>query len=79
MPPSRRRVKKHHFQPHHSEKKVSKRSAATILAVLIGLFGAGIGAFASGSNLIWIGAGVVAGIITGYLVGNNIDKAAVRK
>lgn len=79
MPPSRKRIKKHSFHPKPSEKKTAKRNVAPILAVLIGLFGAGIGAFASGSNLIWVGAGAVAGAVTGYLVGNNMDKAAVRK
>ncbi|HRI19752.1 MAG TPA: hypothetical protein PLA68_02305 [Panacibacter sp.] len=83
MPNSRQRHKHHHQHPrqhqHTTTTKPKKRSAATLMAIFIGVFGAAIGALFSHSSILWIVTGLFIGATTGYLVGRGIDNTVARK
>jgi uncharacterized membrane protein len=83
MPQSAHRHKTHHkHQVHQSHPqevpRKTRRSAALLMAIFIGILGMAIAAFAAGLNL-WMVAGAAAGALAGYLIGHDIDKTAARK
>ncbi len=79
MPESRNRHKRHHsphhhVQTHHTHVK-SKRSAATVLAILAAILGLVVAYFTQGADLLWMLIGAAFGAVIGYLIGRNMDKA----
>ena len=73
----RKKHKEHLRQFKQSQEMTQKKSKgrATPTFVIAGLVaGFAIGYFASPGNMIWMGAGLVAGGILGYLIGRKIDK-----
>lgn len=84
MPNSRHRHKGHHHaHPQtvhpHTVKAKPKRSAATLMAIFIGVFGLAAGAFFSRYNVMWIVVGAAIGAVTGYLIGSGIDRTFAKK
>lgn len=78
MARSHHRHKKH--QPQHPRpfSAKQKRKAAPIFAIFLGVFGLGIGYFATGTIVALI-IGAIVGAAVGYLIGHNLDKMAVKK
>ena len=77
MPRSKQR-KHHHdpFQPHTPVVKKGKtRSAVTVAVIFFALLGMGIAFFATGSSILWILIGAVAGGVAGYFFGKQIDRS----
>ncbi len=80
MPHSRQRHKHpDHQVQHHVVKPESKRNAATIFAIIIGIFGLVIGAFASDTDMLWMILSAAVGVIAGYMIGRAIDKTTAGK
>jgi DMSO reductase anchor subunit len=81
MPNSRQRHKhpNHQSQHHVVTKQGAKRSAAFILAVIVGLFGLVIGAFASQSDTMWMLISAAIGIFAGLMIGRGIDRTTAKK
>lgn len=82
MPRSKQR--KHHHDPHHPQpagpKKANKsRSAVTVAVIFFALLGMGIAFFATGSAVLWILLGALAGGAGGYFFGKQIDKSLAGK
>ena len=82
---SKPKVRKPHHQYHHGQlqqrvsappKLNSKRAngIVTVAVIIFGLLGMGITFFATGSNIIWLSAGTVSGLIFGYFFGLQIVK-----
>lgn len=82
MPNSRQRHK-HPHQPqqhqHAATAKTKKRSAAILMAIFIGVFGAAIGALFGHMEIRWIATGIFIGAAAGYLVGRGIDNTVAKK
>ena len=87
---SKPKVRKPHHQYHQGlqQKRVnappkinSKRAngIVTVVVIIFGLLGMGITFFAAGSNIIWLSAGTVAGLIVGYFFGTQIVKGLSKK
>lgn len=77
MPRSKQR-KHHHdaYQPHTPVVKKGKpRSAVTVAVIFFALLGMGIAFFATGSSVLWIAIGAVAGGAAGYFFGKQIDRS----
>ena len=49
------------------------------MAVIGAIAGLAIVYFSGNTKIIWIAAGMAAGVIAGYLFGRSIDKASVKK
>lgn len=83
MPQSSQRHKHHaHSAPHPQPPAAgtrSKRSAALLMALFIGLVGLAIGAFASGMNSLWMTGSAALGVVAGALIGHGIDKTIQKK
>ena len=87
---SKPKVRKPHHQHHqglqHKHKSAppkinSKRANGIVIVALIifGLLGMGITFFATGSNIMWLFAGTVAGLVFGYFFGLQIVKGLSKK
>ena len=87
---SKPKVRKPHHQYHvgQQQKRViappkinSKRASGivTVAVIIFGLLGMGITFFAAGSDIIWLAAGTVAGLIFGYFFGRQIVKGLSKK
>jgi hypothetical protein len=81
MARSHHRPKKHHpQQQQHAGTSKPRKKAAPVISIFLGVFGLAIGYFAAGEfNIIALVAGAAIGALAGYLIGNNIDKAALKK
>ncbi len=80
---ARSRKHKHpdHTHPQHLEtaKHKPRRSAATVMAIFVGVLALVLTAFASNMNYWWIIVGTLSGAIAGTLIGHGIDKSIERK
>ncbi len=87
---SKPKVRKPHHQYHQGlqQKRVSappkinsKRAnwIVSVVVIIFGLLGMGITFFAAGSDIIWLSAGTVAGLIFGYFFGLQIVKGLSKK
>jgi len=87
---SKPKVRKPHHQYHQGQQKKrvnappkinSKRANGiiTVAVIIFGLLGMGITFFAAGSDMIWLSAGTVAGLIIGYFFGLQIVKGLSKK
>ena len=89
MPISRTRHK--HGHQHHprvqpkgghsapaAPKPRQRRSAVTMMVILIAIFGTGIAFLSAGSEITWLLAGALLGAIAGYFIGQGMDKAAAK-
>ena len=79
MARSHHRPKKHHPQQQHATARKQPRKAAPIMSVFIGLFGLGMGYFASGLTPSALIIGAILGGLVGYLIGHGMDKASREK
>lgn len=83
MPQSSHRHKHHaHSAPHPKPPAAgtkSKRSAALLMAIFIGVVGLAIGALASGMNFLWMAGSTALGIVGGALIGRGIDRSIDKK
>lgn len=80
MARSHHRQKKHHHShtTHHAPVHKAQKKAAPVISILLAVFGAGIGYFASG-NIVAVILGCGIGAIVGYFIGNSLDKVAKQK
>ena len=90
MPISKnRRTHKHHqYHPKAQPKQghavhavtntKARRSAVTIMVVLLAIFGAGIAFLSAGANATWIAGGALLGAVTGYFIGQGMDRMAAK-
>lgn len=91
MPISKQRHKHgHQYHPNrkvHAKKtsldavhaKVAPRkSAITIMVILLAVFGTGIAFLSAGAEITWLLAGALLGAIAGYFIGQSMDKAAAK-
>jgi len=80
MARSHHRPKKHHPQQQHPASARARKKAAPVISIFIGFFGLAIAYFAAGGpNIAALIAGAVIGAVAGYLIGNSIDKASLKK
>jgi uncharacterized membrane protein YfcA len=78
MARSHHRYRKHHpRQQQHAVSSRPKRKAAAVFIIFLGVFGSGLGYFATGTIPALIAGAIIGGII-GYLIGHNLDKMASR-
>ncbi|WP_127128187.1 hypothetical protein [Pseudoflavitalea rhizosphaerae] len=85
---NRRKHKHHQYHPkaqpkggqtaHAAAKPTARRSAVTIMVVLLAIFGAGIAFLSAGANATWIAGGALLGAITGFFTGQGMDKMAAK-
>lgn len=78
MARSHHRKKHKHFQPPPHERK-AKGGAASLLAIVGAVVGIAIMYFASPENILLMAAGLIAGTLTGYIIGRGIDKSGIKK
>lgn len=78
MARSHHRHKKHHSHQPRVGSPRPKRKAAPVFAIFLGVFGLGIGYFASGT-IVAVIAGAIVGVAIGYLIGHNLDNMAIKK
>ena len=87
---SKPKVRKPHHQYHHGQQqkrvnappKINSKRAngiVTVVVIICGVLGMGITFFAAGSNMMWLVAGTVTGLIFGYLFGLQIVKGLSKK
>ncbi len=87
---SKPKVRKPHHQYHHGQQqkrvnalpKINSKRAngiVTVVVIIFGLLGMGITFFAAGSDIMWLSAGTVAGLILGYFFGLQIVKGLSKK
>ena len=79
MPQSKKRHGHHQYQkpnPHLPTRQNTK--GRIIWALLIGIFGLLIGAFASETGYVAMIIGALAGSLIGYMIGKNMEKEAQR-
>ena len=78
----------HHYHAGLQQKRVnvppkinSKRAngIVTVVVIIFGVLGMGITFFAAGSDIMWLSAGTVAGLIFGYFFGLQIVKGLSKK
>lgn len=80
MPQSKKRKHHHEYRPPANAVKAKKnKSAVVVSTIFLGLIGIGIAYFAMGSEVLWLFAGAIAGIIGGYFFGRQIDKSFSKK
>ena len=80
MPQSKKRKHHHEYRPPANAVKAKKnKSAVVVSTIFLGLIGIGIAYFAMGSEVLWLLAGAIAGIIGGYFFGRQIDKSFSKK
>ena len=80
MPQSKKRKHHHEYRPPANAVKAKKNKSAVIVStIFLGLIGIGIAYFAMGSEVLWLLAGAIAGIIGGYFFGRQIDKSFSKK
>jgi len=80
MPHSRKRHHRHKQQPPtHLPHTRKKSGAVPVLVIFLSLLGIGIAFFAAGANMVWLIAGAVIGIVSGYFFGRGIDRSAAKK
>jgi hypothetical protein len=79
MPQSKKRHGHHHYQKPTTNIPARQTTKGRIIwALLIGVFGLLIGAFASESGYAVMIIGAVAGSLVGYMIGKNMEKEAQR-
>lgn len=72
--------KKHKEQLRHFKHKEEttfsppKSKASNIFTIMGAVVGLAVSYFASEGALLWIGIGVIAGGVTGYLIGRKVDS-----
>jgi len=87
---SKPRVRKPHHQYHqglqqkrvNTPPKINPKRAnriVTVVVIIFGLLGMGITFFAAGSDIVWLSAGTLAGLIFGYFFGLQIVKGLSKK
>lgn len=88
MPTSRHR----HKHPHHphpkpqpkgghsaaAAKPAPRKSAITMMVVLLAIFGTGIAFLSAGADTTWLIGGALLGAVAGYFTGQGMDKAAAK-
>ena len=80
MPQSKKRKHHHEYRPPANAVKAKKnKSAVVVSTIFLGLIGIGIAYFAMGSEVLWLLAGAIVGIIGGYFFGRQIDKSFSKK
>lgn len=86
MPRSKNRTEHKLHQQHHNhthgstfKEPVRISTAKTFTVPVCILFGGGIAWFAAGEPTWWIAAGVIAGSVVGYFLGNKMDQAFSKK
>ncbi|HMG67493.1 MAG TPA: glycine zipper domain-containing protein [Chitinophagaceae bacterium] len=80
MARSHHRHKKYHPQKHHptATSKARRRGGTIVFIIFLGIFGLGIGYFASGTITAVVIGAVIGGFI-GYVIGHNLDNLARKK
>lgn len=80
MPKSKKRKHHHDFhQQPHTAKADKPKSAVLVTGIFCCLLGIGIAYFAAGASLLWLLIGAVAGAVSGYFFGLQIDKSFTKK
>jgi len=80
MPKSKQR--KHHHESHRPAGTAGakkSRSAVTVAVIFFALFGMGIAYFATGTAILWLIVGAIAGGTGGYFFGKQIDRSLSKK
>lgn len=92
MPISKTRHK--HGHQYHPNKKVHakketlapvktrtapRKSAITIMVVLLAIFGTGIAFLSAGADTTWLLGGALLGAIAGYFIGQGMDRTAAAR
>ena len=88
---SKPKLRKPHHQYHQGQQQKRVKNVApkinskrangivTVAVIIFGLLGMGITFFATGSNIMWLFAGTVAGLVFGYFFGLQIVKGLSKK
>jgi 1,4-dihydroxy-2-naphthoate octaprenyltransferase len=80
MPQSKKRKHHHEYRPPANAVKAKKNKSAVIISIIFFmLIGTGIAFFAMGSEVLWLFAGAIAGVICGYFFDRQIDKSFSKK
>jgi membrane protein YqaA with SNARE-associated domain len=80
MPQSKKRKQHQEFHPTANAGKTKKNKSAILVAVIFfGLLGIGMAYFIAGAGFLWLFVGGVAGGVSGYFFGHQIDKAVSKK
>lgn len=59
-------------------KAAPRKSAVTIMVILLAIFGTGIAFLSAGADTVWLLGGALLGAVTGYFIGQSMDKMAAR-
>jgi membrane associated rhomboid family serine protease len=79
MPQSKKRHGQHHHQKTSTNIPARQTTKGRIIwALLIGVFGLLIGAFASETGYVAMIIGAFAGSLIGYIIGKNMEREAQR-
>jgi len=79
MPQSRHRHKQHRHQLHEPPRrsqavKTARRNPVTIMVIFAAILGAIAALIAAGPDPVWLGTGVLAGAVIGYLIGKRMSR-----
>ena len=78
----RSKTRKHHHEQRQSTtliKSGKNKSAVGFTTIFLALIGLGIAFFATGSSIIWLPVGAIAGGVAGYFAGKQFDKTFSKK
>lgn len=90
MPISKHRRKHGHHHHHpkaqpkggHSApvaaRPVARRSAVTMMVILLAIFGTGIAFLSAGADATWLAVGALLGAVAGYFTGQGMDRMATK-